>query len=63
MTYLSIDTKTKQAQKFLELMETLPFVKILEEPNSVTKNAIEDARKGKTKKAKSLDQLFVDLKR
>lgn len=63
MTYLSIDTKTKQAQKLLELMETLPFVKILEEPNSVTKSAIEDARKGKTKKVNSLDQLFSDLKK
>ena len=61
MTYISIDTKTKQAQKFVELLETLPFVKIHKEPNANTKKAIEDARKGKTRKAKSLDQLFTDL--
>ncbi len=30
-------------------------------PNAVTKKAIEDARKGKTFKAASLKQLFIDL--
>jgi antitoxin component of RelBE/YafQ-DinJ toxin-antitoxin module len=63
MTYITIDTKTKQAQKFVELLETLPFAKILKEPNADTKKAIEDSRKGKTKKVKSLDQLFTDLKK
>jgi antitoxin component of RelBE/YafQ-DinJ toxin-antitoxin module len=63
MTYISIDTKTKQAQKFVELIETLPFAKILREPNAATKNAIEDARKGKIHKVKSLEQLFTDLKK
>ena len=33
MTYIAIDTKTKQAQKFVEWVETMPFVKILNEPN------------------------------
>ena len=63
MTYITIDTKTKQAQKFVELIETLPFAKILKEPNDVTKKAIADARTGKTRKAKSLDKLFADLKK
>jgi hypothetical protein len=63
MTYITIDTKTKQAKKFVELIETMPFAKILKEPNTATKRAIEDARKGKTHKAKSLDQLFTDLKK
>ncbi|MES2701808.1 MAG: type II toxin-antitoxin system RelB/DinJ family antitoxin [Bacteroidota bacterium] len=63
MTYITIDTKTKQAKKFVELLETLPFAKILTEPNAVTKKAIESARKGKTKKAQSVDQLFSDLKK
>ncbi len=63
MTYITIDTKTKQAQKFVELLETLPFAKILKEPNATTKKAIEDARNGKTRKAKSLDNLFNDLKK
>jgi hypothetical protein len=63
MTYIMIDTKSKQAQKFVELIETLPFAKILKEPNDETKKAIEAGRKGKTVKAKSLDQLFNDLKK
>ena len=63
MTYISIDTKTKQAQKFVELLETLSFAKILKEPNTVTKRAINEARKGKTFKAKSLDQLFDSLRK
>jgi antitoxin component of RelBE/YafQ-DinJ toxin-antitoxin module len=61
MTYITIDTKTAQAKKLVELIETLPFAKILNEPNDVTKKAIADARKGKTKKAASLKQLFTDL--
>ena len=63
MTYITIDTKTKQAQKFVELIETLPFARILKEPNANTKKSIEDARAGRTKKAQSLDQLFSDLKK
>jgi hypothetical protein len=63
MTYITIDTKTKQAKKFVELIETMPFAKIHKEPNSTTKKAIEDARRGLTKKAKSLPQLFIDLKK
>jgi antitoxin component of RelBE/YafQ-DinJ toxin-antitoxin module len=47
----------------MELIETLPFAKILKEPNADTKKAIEHARKGKTHKAESLAQLFTDLKR
>ena len=59
----TIDTKTKQAKKFVELIETLPFAKILKEPNPTTKKAIDEARKGKTNKAESLQQLFTDLKK
>ncbi len=61
MTYITIDTKTAQAKKLVELIETLPFAKILNEPNAVTKKAIDDARMSKTKKAASLKQLFADL--
>jgi len=63
MTYVTIDTKTKQAKKFVELIETLPFAKILKEPNAITKAAIQDAKQGKTYKASSLEQLFTDLKK
>lgn len=58
MTYVVIDTKSKQGKKFVELLETLPFAKILKEPNAETTRAIEAAR---TKKTKSLEQLFQDL--
>ncbi len=61
MTYITIDTKTLQAKKFVELIETLPYAKIIKEPNAVTKKAIEDARKGKTHKAGSLKELFTSL--
>ena len=61
MTYITIDTKTTQAKKLVELIETLPFAKILNEPNAETKKAVTDARKGKMKKAASLKQLFTDL--
>ena len=63
MTYITIDTKTRQARKFVELIETLPFAKILDNPNAITKKAINEARTGKTRKAGSLKQLFTDLKK
>ncbi len=61
MTYITIDTKSRQAQKFVELIETLPFAKILKEPNTITKKAIQEARAGKTHKFKSVDELFNTL--
>ena len=63
MTYLTIDTKTKKAKKFVAQIKNLPFVKVLNHPNSITKKAIGDARKGKTRKAASLKLLFSDLKK
>ena len=61
MTYITIDTKSKQAQKLVEYIATLPFAKIHKEPNAVTIKAINDARKGKTSKARSVKQLISDL--
>ena len=61
MTYITIDTKTKQAKKFVELIETLPFAKILKEPNTVTKKAMEDAHKSKTAKHKNSKELIAFL--
>jgi antitoxin component of RelBE/YafQ-DinJ toxin-antitoxin module len=61
MTYITIDTKTRQAKKFVELIETLPFAKILKDPNATTKKAIEDARKGKTRKHKNSKELIAFL--
>ena len=61
MTYIRIDTKTKQAKKFVELIETMPFAEIIEEPNSITKLAMESAIKGKTKKHKNANELIAFL--
>lgn len=61
MTYITIDTKTKQAKKFVELLETLSFAKILQEPNVVTKKAMDDARKNKTAKHKNSKDLIAFL--
>ncbi len=61
MTYIRIDTKTKQAKKFVELIETMPFAEILNEPNSITKNAIDIAKKGRTVKHKNAKELVTFL--
>ena len=61
MIYVRIDTKTKQAKKFVELIETMPFAEIIEEPNSITKLAMESAIKGKTKKYKNANELIASL--
>jgi antitoxin component of RelBE/YafQ-DinJ toxin-antitoxin module len=61
MTYITIDTKTRQAKKFVELIETMPFAKILDEPNAVTKKAIADSKKGKTTKHKNAKEMIAFL--
>jgi hypothetical protein len=58
MTYVTIDTKSTQAKKIVELLETLPFAKILKDPNVVTKKAMGDVKKGKTTKHKSAKELI-----
>ncbi len=61
MTYISIDTKSKQAQKFVELIKTMPFAKILQEPNITTKKAMAEAAKNKTTKHKNAKELIAFL--
>ncbi len=61
MTYVTIDTKTTQAKKIVELLETLPFAKILKDPNAVTKKAMVDVKKGKTTKHKNTKELIAFL--
>ncbi len=61
MTYIRIDTKTKQAKKFVELIETMPFAKILADPNISTKTAMQSASKGKTKMHKNATELIAFL--
>ncbi len=59
MTYIRIDTKTRQAKKFVELIETMPFAKILKEPNAATKTSKQYAIKGKSQKHKSAKELIA----
>ena len=61
MTYITIDTRGKQATLFLGYLKTLPFVTILQEPNSTTKKAMDEVRKGKTKKHKNAKELIAFL--
>ena len=61
MTYISIDTKSIQAKKFVELVETMPFAKILTDPNAVTKKAMDNIRKGKTNRHKTAKALIASL--
>jgi len=61
MTYIRINTKSKQAKKFVELIETMPFAEILQEPNTTTKRAMESAKKGKSREHKSASDLISSL--
>ena len=61
MTYVTIDTKTVQAKKFVELIETLPFAKILKDPNATTKKAMIDVKKGKTIRHRNSKELIAFL--
>lgn len=61
MTYISIDTKSRQAKKIVELLETLPFAKILKEPNALTKKAIRETLKNKTTKHQNSKALITFL--
>ena len=61
MTYIRIDTKTKQAKKFVELIETMPFAEIQKEPNNTTKKTMESVVKGKAKKYKNAKELIASL--
>ncbi len=47
MTYITIDTKSRQAQKFVELIETLPFAQILNEPDAATKKTLASLKPSK----------------
>lgn len=61
MTYIRINTKSKQAKKFVEFIETMPFAEILEDPNATTKKAMENARNGKSRKHKNASELIAFL--
>ncbi|HEX7412659.1 MAG TPA: hypothetical protein VF411_01345 [Bacteroidia bacterium] len=61
MTYITIDTNKKQALLFLEYIKTLPFITIHQEPNPTTLKAMDEVKKGKTKKHKNSKDLISSL--
>ena len=61
MTYITIDTKEKQALLFLKYVKTLPFVTVHRGPNPDTLKAMEEVKKGKTKIHKSSKDLISFL--
>lgn len=61
MTYIAIDTNGKQALLFLEYIKTLSFITVYQEPNLTTLKAMDEAKKGKTKKHKSSKTLISFL--
>ncbi|MFM9945251.1 MAG: hypothetical protein ACKVQB_08470 [Bacteroidia bacterium] len=61
MTYITVDTKKKEALLFLEYIKTLSFVTVLQEPNAVTIKAMEEVKNGKTKKHKNAKELIAFL--
>lgn len=62
MTYISIDTKEKQAKLFLEYVRTLSFVTVHQVPNEQTKKGIDEAKNGKSKQHKNAKDLITFLK-
>lgn len=61
MTYISIDTKEKQAKLFLEYVRTLSFVTVHQESNELTKKAIDEVKNGKSKQHKNAKELITFL--
>ena len=59
MTYVRIDTKTAQARKFVELIETMSFAEILKEPNAITKKAMAEVKEGKVRRHKNAAELIA----
>ena len=61
MPYITIDTTEKQALLFLEYVKTVPFVTVHKGPNPATLSAMEEVKKGNTKKHKSSKDLISFL--
>jgi hypothetical protein len=61
MTTVIINEKTVKGKKLLEFLKSFSgenFVKIKNEPNDITKKAIQESREGKLTKAKNVDDLM-----
>jgi hypothetical protein len=61
MTYISIDTTSTQGKKLVELIKTMPFAKILREPNDTTRKAMTAAKENKTRKHTNSKELIAFL--
>lgn len=61
MTYIEIDEKTNEGKKIIAFLKTQSYIRILDKPNAATRTAIQDAREGRTKKAKNTKDLFRQI--
>ena len=61
MTYITIDEQTKEGKKLVAFLKTQPYIEILEEPNAVTKKAMNKVEAGRVKKAKNSTDLFRQI--
>lgn len=61
MTYLAIDDSTTESKLLLKYLKKQPFIEIFNEPNQITKRAIQHAKEGKIKAAKSFEDLISQL--
>ena len=66
MVHIKIHENTAQAKAVIAMLKTMPFVELVDIskkiPNSETKKAIDDARKGKVSKTKGVDDLMLQLR-
>ena len=58
MTYISIDTSSTQGKKLVALIKTMPFAKVLKEPNDITQKAMAASKAGKTRKHANSKELI-----
>ena len=61
MTYLAIDDSTTESKLLLKYLKKQPFIEIFNEPNQITKRAIQHTKEGKIKAAKSFEDLISQL--
>jgi hypothetical protein len=62
MTTIVVNERTKEGKALLELVNKMSSVEILQEPNDLTKQAIDDARQKKGTKGKNKADFFAKLK-
>ena len=61
MTYIEIDEKTTEGKKIIGFLKTQSYIRVLDRPNAKTRAAIDDARAGRVKSAKSTKDLFKQI--